>query len=604
VFSELRRRNVVRVAVLYVVAGWVVLQAADLLFGVLDLPAWSTRLVLGMLALAFPIALIFSWVYELTPEGLKKQHEVDRQESIVHETGRKLNLAIGALAGLAILGMVVDRTVPSDRRLATETPIVRPDPGMVSVLPSIAVLPFADMSQQQDQEYFADGISEELLNLLAQIEGLKVIGRTSSFQFKGRNEDLRMIGEQLGVGNILEGSVRKAGDRLRVTAQLIRASDGSHLWSESFDRTVQDIFAVQDEIAGAVVAALRVKLLRTDHAVRAVRHNTEAYYLDLQGRFYSDLRTRESLDTAVQLLREATERDPDFALAWVELSAAYLYQAGTTAQIQIDEGMRLARESARRAISIDPELAQGQVMLARIQQGYDWDWQAAEERFRRAFELAPTDADVLAGMASQAMTLGRLDEAVELFRHAIDRDPLRSGNYFNLGTVLTGQGRYVDAEAAMRKAMELSPADISVYPTFLALILVLQGRGAEAEPYVSMEPEESWRRYAAAVVAASGGRGEAADDVLSGLLELSDTMAYQIAEVHAFRGEPDLAMEWLERAYLQRDGGLSEILTSPFLKVLAGDPLIFAQKPLHRADFSSRFDAEGFEKSKKYGYLA
>ncbi len=260
IFAELKRRNVVRVSVLYGLAAWLILQVADVLVPALGLPDWVMRFVALLLILGFPLVFIFSWVYELTPEGLKKQHEVDLNQSITHETGRKINYLIGALAVLAIAVVVLERFVPRTAPDAAATgaaPVAAPAQAPVQAAsPSIAVLPFADMSAGKDQEYFADGLSEELLNLLAKLPELRVIGRTSSFQFKGRNEDLRVIGEKLNVAHILEGSVRKSGEKVRITAQLIKATDGSHLWSETYDRTLDDIFVVQDEIAGEVVKAL------------------------------------------------------------------------------------------------------------------------------------------------------------------------------------------------------------------------------------------------------------------------------------------------------------------------------------------------------------
>ncbi len=430
-FAELKRRNVVRVAALYLVAAWLILQIGDVLFGTLGVPVWSGKLLLGFIVLGFPIALVFAWVYELTPEGLKKQHDVDRDRSLAHETSRKLNLAIAMLAVMAIAGMIANRWIPRATSPAvTEQPIAA-EPlaagSAASVQASIAVLPFADMSQQKDQEYFADGLSEELLNLLVQVEGLKVIGRTSSFQFKGRNEDLRVIGQQLGVATLLEGSVRKAGDKLRVTAELIRASDGSQLWSNTYDRQFVDVFAVQDDIAAAVVDVLRLKLLSGEKPIRTARHDTEAYNLYLDGKFEAERLTPESLTRAVALFRRAIDRDPDFALAWVGLSNAYQGQAGTTNQLPIHEGYRAAREAVERALALDPDLALAHTALGHLQASFDWDWAAADASRQRSYALAPNDPEILAGVATQDMTMGRFDDALHHFQEAIDRDPLRAG---------------------------------------------------------------------------------------------------------------------------------------------------------------------------------
>jgi len=578
-FAELKRRNVVRVAALYLLAAWLILQIADVLFGMLDVPEWSGRLVIGLLVLGFPLALIFSWVYELTPQGLKRQQEVDRQQSVVHETGRKLNIAIGVLASIAILGMVADRLIPRSTGPTSAVPAAASPEAAApaasapaTALPSVAVLPFADMSQERDQEYFADGLSEELLNLLARIDGLRVIARTSSFQFKGRSEDVRLIAEQLGVANILEGSVRKAGETLRVSAQLIRASDGSNLWSGTYDRELDDVFAVQDDIAAAVVEVLRLKLLSGSDPVRAVRHDTGAYNLYLQGRFYLDGRSRESLDKAEAFFRSATERDPDFALAWVGLSTAYQYQAGTTGQIPVDEGYRAARQAAERALALDPELALAHAAVGLIHASYDWDWAAADERMRRAYALAPTDAEILGRFAAQDLTMGRFEQAIERFQQAIDRDPLRAPLRFNLSLVLIAAGRYGEAEAVARQALELAPTGAPGYAWQVGFSLLMQGEYAEAERFAAKETSAQWKAYGTALLSFAQGKPEADADLQRLIDEMSSDGPYQIAEVYAYRDEPDQAFEWLERAYRQRDPGVAEILASPFLRRYAQDP--------------------------------
>ena len=267
--SELKRRNVIRVALLYLVAAWVILQVSQLLFDVLKLPDWTSRLVLGLLMLGFPLSLIFSWVYELTPEGLKREHEIDRNQSVTTTTARKLDMVVGALLVVAIGMLAFDRyvgprthsrQVTVESRTATPAAAVAP-PRARTGPASIAVLPFVNMSDDKANDYFSDGLSEELLNVLAKVQGLRVIARTSSFAFKGKDATIADVAKTLGVDHVLEGSVRKSGDRVRITAQLIRAADSSHLWSETYDRTLQDVFAIQDEISGEVVDALKVRLL-------------------------------------------------------------------------------------------------------------------------------------------------------------------------------------------------------------------------------------------------------------------------------------------------------------------------------------------------------
>ena len=436
---------------------------------------------------------------------------------------------------------------------------------------SIAVLPFADMSAGKDQEYFADGLSEELLNLLAKLPELRVIGRTSSFQFKGRNEDLRAIGEKLNVAHLLEGSVRKSGDKLRITAQLIRAADGSHLWSETYDRTLDDIFVVQDDIAGEVVKALRITLLGTALTTHSKPQDPEAYNIALQGRYFLDRRGREDLERSVDYFRRSRERDPDYAPAWAGLSLAYAHQAAA-GFAPVADGYRRAREAAEKALALDPQLVDAHLAMGWIYNRYDWDWEAADSSFRRALELEPGNALALRRAAGQASLLGRRNEAIDLAKKAIERDPLRPGSYSNLGLYLLAANRDTEAEAAYRKVIELDP-DGATWHNSLGLALLLQGKTDAALQEMQKEPEEGWRLCGLPLALHALGRRSESDAALAALKEkYAGDSAYQIAEVHAYRGEIDLAFEWLERAYDQRDGGVTEIKSDRLMRGLVGDP--------------------------------
>ncbi len=424
---------------------------------------------------------------------------------------------------------------------ASDAPPTKSATAVAAVAPnekSIAVLPFADMSAGKDQEYFADGLSEELLNLLAKLPEVRVIGRTSSFQFKGRNEDLRVIGEKLNVAHILEGSVRKSGEKVRITAQLIRAADGSHLWSQTYDRTLDDIFVVQDDIAGEVVQALKLTLLAPTSVTRSRPVDPEAYNLDLQGRFFLERRSQKDFERAVEYFRRSLERDPEYAPAWAGLSRAYAGQADS-GWVPTADGYRRAREAAEQALAFDPQLVDAHLAMGWIQSTYDWDWEAADARYRQALALAPGNAQALRQAGAQASTLGRWNEAIDLTNKAIERDPLRPGSYSNLCLYLLAVNRDTEAEAAIRKAFELDP-DGGPWHSLIGLALLLQGKTDAALAALKS-------KYA-------GGA------------------AYQIAEAHAFRGEVDLAFEWLERAYDQRDGGVSEIKGDPLMRGLVGDP--------------------------------
>jgi TolB-like protein/tetratricopeptide (TPR) repeat protein len=515
------------------------------------------------------------WVYELTPEGLKKQHEVDLNQSITHETGRKINYVIGALAVLAIVVVAVERFIPRTAPIPAATEAASgassAEAPVQAAAKSIAVLPFADMSSGKDQEYFADGLSEELLNLLAKLPELRVIGRTSSFQFKGRNEDLRVIGEKLNVAHILEGSVRKSGDKVRITAQLIRAADGSHLWSETYDRTLDDIFVVQDDIAGEVVKALKLTLLGTTSVTRSTPVNPEAYNLALQGRFFLERRGREDLERSVDYFRRSRERDPGYAPAWAGLSQAYAQQADN-GYVPAADGYRRAREAAEKALALDPQLVDAHLAMGSIQRIYDWDWEAADASFRTALDLEPGNAQALRDASVQARTVGRSNEAIDLANKAIERDPLRPNSYNNLGRALQAVNRDTEAEAAFRKALELDP-DGALRHYAIGLALLLQGKTDAALQETQQETEEIWRMCGLPLAFHALGRRSESDAALAALKgKYAAEAAYQIAEVHAFRGEVDLAFEWLERAYDQRDGGLADIKGDPFLRGLVGDP--------------------------------
>ena len=573
--EELKRRNVIRVAALYVLAAWLILQVADVLFGVLEVPAWGSKLVLALLLLGFPLALLFSWIYELTPEGLKKQTEVDRAGSITHETGRKINYAIGALAALAIAVVVADRFVPRTM-VAPVDATARVEPALPEVgagVPdkSIAVLPFLDLSPGKDQEYFTDGISEELLNLLAQIPELTVTGRTSSFQFKGQNEDLRIIGQKLNVAHILEGSVRKAGDEIRLTAQLIRAADGTHLWSQTYDRKLDDIFAVQDDVAGEVVRALRVTLLGDRLPTRSTTDDTEAHSLYLQGKFFLERRGPGDLEKSVEYVDRALERDPEFAAAWVMLARAYAERANWAGEVATENWARSA-EAAERAIELAPGLADGYAALAGVALGRDWDWNRTAEQVARARQVDPASTSVARLAANLAMSLGEFDKAIALLQELVEREPLASRMYNNLAIALRNAGRLAESERAIRKAIELSP-ETGGFHSLLAGILVLRGQPTAALEVLERETDEFWKAAALPIVLHAAGRDAESADALAALTEKFSALGpYQIAEVHAVRGDTDGALDWLDRAYELRDPGLVEIKGDPFLRSIEGEP--------------------------------
>ncbi len=438
--------------------------------------------------------------------------------------------------------------------------------------PSIAVLPFEDLSPLKDQEYFADGLAEELLNDLSKIQQLRVVARTSSFSFKGKNEDLRLIAQKLNVKSVLEGSVRKEGKRVRITAQLINAVDGFHLWSETYDRDLNDIFAVQDDIAASVAGTLKLRLLG-DHTPEPGEKevSVEAYNAYLQGRYFSSRRRKEDLEKAVRYFEQALQIDPNYAQAWVGLSSAHSSQAGN-GYISAEEGYKKARREVDQALKLDPKLAVAHARLGGIQRFYDWDWKAADASLQHALELEPGNASVLGSAAGLAFTLGRFDEAIALMRRAIELDPLSFGGHYYLGVYYLYVDRMNDAELEFRKTLELNPQ----YPVAhlnLGLIYLKQSKVEAAFTEIRMEPHPSWRLYGLSLAYYSAGKKNEADASLMKYIEENmNNGAFQIAEIYAYRNERDKAFEWLERAYRQHDSGLAFIKGNPVLSSLNGDP--------------------------------
>ncbi len=450
---------------------------------------------------------------------------------------------------------------------------------------SIAVLPFANRSASVDDEYFSDGLADELLNVLSKIKGLRVTARTSSFHFKGKDTTVAEIGRTLDVATLLEGSVRKAGNRIRVSVQLVDVRDSSHLWSETYDRTLEDIFAVQDDIAQSVVEELRTTLLgeacdsnasgaakaEVAQAARGRGTDPEAHRLYLLARHLIHRYVREDTAKAIVYLKEALARDPEYALAWAELGRAYSREAGA-GWAPVSVGFGRAREAVERARSLDPDLPEAHARLAWIQMSYDWDFRGAEASFARALDPAPGSTAVLLGAGVLARYLGRLEEALGLYRQALEQDPLSSAGYHNLGSALQAMDRLAEAESAYRKALELAPQSAMTHG-MLSLTLLALGHGEEALAEVRREPDETIRLYALSIVHHGLGHAAESDAALEQLIEKhAEGSAYQIAEVHGARGEVDRAFEWLGRAYEQRDGGLAVMKRDPRLRSLHGDP--------------------------------
>jgi TolB-like protein/DNA-binding winged helix-turn-helix (wHTH) protein/lipopolysaccharide biosynthesis regulator YciM len=440
---------------------------------------------------------------------------------------------------------------------------------------SIAVLPFSDTSPTKDQEYFSDGLAEQLINDLAKVPGLKVIGRSSAFQFKGRNEDARDVGRKLGVANVLEGSVRREGNHVRITAELIKADDGFQLWSQTYDQEIKDIFAVQDEIATAATVALQLRLAGGNgHPVASNLRSTnpEAYQAYLQAKYFSEQgQNKENLEKALAYTDSAIKLDEKYAPAWA-LRASVQNIMAAVALTDTTEGFRKSRDDAERAIALDPTLASGYLALAQTHIYYDWDWDAADTCLARAAALQPGNVDVILVRSRLSVILGNLDQALGLSEQVVALDPLRSNSYLILGQTLHTAGRYAEASAAMHKALDLNPQAAFAHD-FLGKIYLAEGKPQQALAEIEKEPVD-WEKLAdLAFVYYALNRQQDSNAALAELIARHGTdSAYQIAQVYAFRGDSDKSFEWLERAYAQRDPGLPAIKIDPLLKNLHRDP--------------------------------
>jgi TolB-like protein/DNA-binding winged helix-turn-helix (wHTH) protein len=440
---------------------------------------------------------------------------------------------------------------------------------------SVAVLPFADMSPAKDQEYFSDGLAEQLINDLAKVSGVKVIGRSSSFQFRGKDVDLRDVGRKLGVSNILEGSVRREDNHVRITAELIKADDGFQLWSQTYDRELKDIFAVQDEIALATTEALQLKLLGGNGqpvSSNGLSTNPEAYQAYLQANYFIGRgRSKEDLDKALACANTAIKFDEKYAPAWA-VRASVQNEMAAVELTDVTEGYRRARDDAERAIALDPTSASAYLALATDQIQHDWDWDAANTWLTKAAELEPGSAEILSVRANLSWVSGNLDQAINLREQAVALDPLRADSFLDLGYLLYMAGRYDKAQAEVRKALDLNPQAPFAHFT-LGLILVFEEKSKDALAEIEKEPSEWAKLTSQVLVYHALGREHDSD---AGLVDLiakhhADS-AFQIAQGYAFRGESDKSFEWLERAYQQRDPGLTTIKTDPLLKHLHQDP--------------------------------
>jgi TolB-like protein/thioredoxin-like negative regulator of GroEL len=436
---------------------------------------------------------------------------------------------------------------------------------------SIAVLPFVDLSEKKDQEYFADGMAEEIIHLLVKVPGLKVIGRTSSFQFKGQSQDLRTIGTQLGVAYMLEGSVRKSGDRLRVTAQLIDSRSGTHLFSQSYDRDLNDVLKMQDEIAASLVRALQIEVNASGMVSRAALRSTEAYTLYLQGLHALDRFDQPGAEQAANYFQRALDLDPSFAASADALASAY-FVLGQWGFLPPAVAFEKGRDAANLALTLDPSLATAHAQLNRIHRAYDWDWPAADREIKLALANSPNDPFILFMAAVQSLTMGRWDEALKQVNTTLAQDPLNPTIYFILGWIQMRRDRLPEAEAATRRTLEISPT-FSRAHFYLGRVLLARNQPQAALAEMQKEGDDATRLGGSAMAYFALGKKTDSDLALAQLLKSqSNHSPFYIAQVYAYRGELDEAFKWLASAYDRKDVSLDHFKGEAAFKNFEADP--------------------------------
>jgi len=568
-FTELRRRNVLRVGIAYAVVAWLLLQVSDTLVPALHLPEWFHSGIAFLLILGFPIALIFAWAFELTPEGIKKEKDVDRSESVTHLTGRKLDYLIITVLVLALGYFAFDKFVlgPSrDADLVQATTEAVTEQTVEIADNSIAVLAFDNMSNDPDNEYFSDGITEEILNLLAKIPQLRVVSRSSAFAFKGKEIHIPDVAVKLNVAHVLEGSVRKFGGQVRITVQLIEARSDTHLWSETYERTLENIFEIQDDIAAKVAAAMKLTLV--DGPPTAVAMDSEAHEYFLQGTHFYHKRTEADYEKAIEYFKKALEKASDYAPAWRMLGSTYVIQANTGFR-PYDEGYALGREACDEALRIDPNSAI--LLRAWIAFSYERDYADAASHYRRGLELWPNSVSALNNSAALASVTGRVRKAIDLYRRATKADPANSIPYANLAQRYIALGELENAEFAAKKALELNP---QVYgaPSYLAIVSLLRGEPEVALERASMIKLEMLDGVVRAIAHYELGNNDESNRLIESLIrDHADRYAYYIAMVYAWRGDSDTAFQWLDRAIAEQQD-LDTLKTEALFKNLHSDP--------------------------------
>ena len=580
-FAELKRRNVYKVAITYAVVAWLLVQAASILLPTFEAPTWVMKALVVFLGLGFVISVMISWAFEATPEGLKRTENVPPDSVLPTWSPRKFATFIVAVAVIAagLLAFNLFRT-KSVALPTTAAPITNK---------SVAVLAFANLSDDKGSEYFSDGISEELLTVLQKIPGLRVAARTSAFSFKGKNATAQEIGQKLGVAHLVEGSVRKAGETVRIAARLTQTTSGDEIWSENYTRNLKDVFAVQTELAATIVEQLRGQLTgsaanpttkaeiqaEVRAAAKGGTKNVEAHESYLQGRFFINRHSEKETDQARAAFERAVQLDPQFALAWAGLAQTHVWDcnyATEGGQKGFNAHLATAREAVARALSIEPDLPDALFARAMIETNFDYNWKGAAETLRKALALAPQDPALLMEAGNLAQARGETAQGLDLIRRAVALDPVNAQARAFLAGSLSVVRKQEEARAEYTRVTELNPSAPNSHGG-VGLTYLLEGKFEEAATAARQDAAD-WARLLIVSCARWGQkRVPESNAALSELIaKVSETGAYQIAEAYAYRNDKDHAFEWLERARQQRDAGLPGLRADTLLPNLHDDP--------------------------------
>ena len=564
-FAELKRRNVYKVAIAYGVVAWLLMQVASQIFPFFEIPNWGVRLVVLLLVIGFPVAIILAWAFELTPEGLKRTEVADELPRKSEQNRAWIYVVI--IAGVVAAGLFFFGRYTSSKQ------------GAEMSEKSIAVLPFENRSEDKTNAYFAEGVHDEILTRLSKIADLKVTSRTSTQHYKSAPKNLAEIAKQLGVAHVLEGSVQKSGDEVRVNVQLIKAANDSQVWAETFDRKLTDIFSVESDVAKAIADQLRAHITRLEEQVIAAKptKNIEAYDAYLRGRYFWNKRTSDGIKHAIEHFQQSIERDPDFALGYVGLADSYIALTFYNF-VAPHEAMPKAKESAIKALELDDTLAEAHASLAHVLMNYDWNWSAAEKEFKRSIELNPDYATAHEWYAIHYLTAtGRLEEAVQEMKRALELEPASLVMNTFMGAALYYAGRYDEAIDQCRRTVQMDP-NFAVAHWHLGLAYeqkqVLDAATEEFKKAISLSGGSPLMRAALGHAYARSQKKHEANKMLDELNELSKQQyvsAYEVATIYVALGNNEQAFQLLEEAYGEHSFHLVYLNVSPQFKPVSSD---------------------------------